>query len=271
MPTNLTGVRIESLTIVGGGNMGAALAEGVVRGGLAPGALTIVEVSEPRRAVLATMFPGSRIVPAVDSCERVVIAVKPPDVADAVADAVSHGARSVLSIAAGISIAALARAAGAGVAVVRAMPNTPSLVGEGAAAYALGPDCDEATASFAAEVLGSVGLAVRVGESQLDAVTGLTGSGPAYLFYVAEALVAAGIAEGLDQDMAESLVRQLLLGAGTLLARSPESPARLREMVTSPGGTTAAGLAVFAQRGVDEAVAAAVRAATARSVELGSN
>lgn len=264
-------MRIESLTIVGGGNMGAALAEGVVRGGLQPSALTIVEVSESRRAVLTKMFPRSRIIPGVESCERVVVAVKPPDVAAAVTEVVGHGARSVLSIAAGISLSALIRAAGPGVAVVRAMPNTPSLVGEGAAAYALGPDCDEATASFAAEVLGSVGLAVLVDEGQLDAITGLTGSGPAYLFFVAEALVAAGIAEGLDPTTTEKLVRQLLLGAGTLLARSPESATRLREMVTSPGGTTAAGVAVLAEQGVADAVAAAVRAATERSMELGSD
>lgn len=251
--------------------MGAALAAGVVRSGLEPGSLTIVEVSESRRRDLVAMFPGSRVAADIDSCERVVVAVKPPDVAAAVGEAVRHGATTVVSIAAGISIAALVGAAGPGVAVVRAMPNTPSLVGEGAAAYALGPGCDGAAAAFAAEVLGSVGLAVQVDESQLDAITGLTGSGPAYVFYVAEAMVAAGIAEGLDPDTVEALVRQLFLGAGTLLARSPDSPARLREMVTSPGGTTAAGLAVLSQRGVADGFVAAVRAATARSVELGSD
>jgi pyrroline-5-carboxylate reductase len=251
--------------------MGAALAEGVLRSGLAPQSLTIVEVSESRRVALGEMFPDSRILSGIESCERVVVAVKPPDVAAAVVEAVHHGARSVVSIAAGISLAALSRAAGPGVAVVRAMPNTPSLVGEGAAAYALGADCDADTAALAAEVLGGVGLAVEVDEGQLDAITGLTGSGPAYLFYVAEALVAAGVAEGLDPAMVEQMVRQLFLGAGTLLARSPESPARLREMVTSPGGTTAAGLGALAQHGVPDAFVAAVRAATARSVELGAD
>lgn len=264
-------MRIDSLTIIGGGNMGAALAAGVVRSGLEPGALTIVEVSEPRRRELIDLFPGSRIVDAVESCDRVVVAVKPPDVAAAVTEAVRHGATTVVSIAAGISIAALTGAAGPGVAVVRAMPNTPSLVGEGAAAYALGPGCDDAVAGFTERVLGGVGLVVQVDEDQLDAITGLTGSGPAYVFYVAEALVAAGVAEGLDPDTVEKLVRQLFLGAGTLLARSSDSPARLRDMVTSPGGTTAAGLAVLSERTVADAFVAAVRAATARSVELGSH
>jgi pyrroline-5-carboxylate reductase len=142
-------------------------------------------------------------------------------------------------------------------------------VGEGASAFALGPDCGPAAGEFAATVLGSVGLAVQVEEDLLDAVTGLTGSGPAYLFYVAEALIAGGVAEGLDPTTAESLVRQLFLGAGTLLARSSESPSRLRENVTSPNGTTAAGLAALSQAGGREAFLAAVRAATARSIELG--
>jgi pyrroline-5-carboxylate reductase len=119
-------------------------------------------------------------------------------------------------------------------------------------------------------VLGGVGLAVEVDERQIDAITGLTGSGPAYLFYVAEALVQAGVGEGLDPEVVDRLVRQLFLGAGTLLAQSPETPGRLREMVTSPGGTTAAGLAVLGSRDVADAFVAAVRAATARSVELGS-
>jgi pyrroline-5-carboxylate reductase len=249
--------------------MGAALAQGVLRSGLEPRALTIVEVSESRRVALTAMFPEARIVAGIEACERVVVAVKPPDVEGAVTEAVRYGARSVVSIAAGISLSSLSRAAGPGVAVVRAMPNTPSLVGEGAAAYSLGADCDAETGALAAEVLGGVGLAVEVEEGQLDAITGLTGSGPAYLFYVAEALVAAGVAEGLDPAMVEKMVRQLFLGAGTLLAGSPESPARLREMVTSPGGTTAAGLGVLAQHGVSDAFVDAVRAATARSVELG--
>ncbi|MFM7411408.1 MAG: pyrroline-5-carboxylate reductase family protein, partial [Actinomycetota bacterium] len=173
-------------------------------------------------------------------------------------------------IAAGVTLAKLTAAAGHGVAVIRAMPNTPALVGKGASGFALGEGCGAEAEAFAAEVLGSVGLALRVDESLLDAVTGLTGSGPAYLFYVAEAMIAAGVAEGLAAETAEALVRQLFLGAGTLLAESPDSPTRLRENVTSPNGTTAAGLAALSAAGGREAFFAAVRAATARSIELGS-
>lgn len=258
------------ITIIGGGNMGGALARGLLAGGLAAADLTIVEVDEAKRATLATQFPGSTIVGEVTVCTNAVVAVKPADAAAATRAAVGAGATTVLSIAAGVTLAKLTAAAGTGVAVIRAMPNTPALVGKGASGFAIAEGCGAAAEAFASAVLGSVGLAVRVDESLLDAVTGLTGSGPAYLFYVAEALIAAGVAEGLATDTAEALVRQLFLGAGTLLAESQDTPTRLRENVTSPNGTTAAGLAALAAAGGREAFFAAVRAATARSVELGS-
>lgn len=258
------------ISIIGGGNMGGALARGLVAGGLTATDLTIVEVDAAKRAVLVAQFPGSTITGGVIGCTNAVIAVKPADAAAATRAAVDAGATTVLSIAAGVTIAKLSAAAGPGVAIIRAMPNTPALVGKGASGFALGDGCDEAAEAFAAEVLGGVGLAVRVDESLLDAVTGLTGSGPAYLFYVAEALIAAGVAEGLPAETADALVRQLFLGAGTLLAESPDSPTRLRENVTSPNGTTAAGLAALATAGGREAFIAAVRAATARSAELGA-
>lgn len=258
------------LTIIGGGNMGGALARGLIAGGLSAAELTIVELDAAKRTALATQFPGAAIAGEIGPCTNAVIAVKPADAAAATRAAVAAGATTVLSIAAGVTLAALAAAAGPGVAVIRAMPNTPALVGKGASGFALGDGCGAGTEAFADTVLGSVGLAVRVDESLLDAVTGLTGSGPAYLFYMAEALIAAGIAEGLPADTAEALVRQLFLGAGTLLAQSSDSPTRLRENVTSPNGTTAAGLAALAAAGGREAIIAAVRAATARSVELGA-
>ena len=267
--SNVITVNITSLTIIGGGNMGAAFAQGLLAAGQPGASLSIVEVSDDRRGVLSEMFPGVAISASLGMCSVVVVAVKPPDVPSAVRAAVAAGAQTVLSIAAGVSLSTLESAAGPNVAVVRAMPNTPSLVGQGASAYALGEHCHPDTAQLAEEILGSVGVAVQVDEPQLDAITGLTGSGPAYLFFVAEALIAAGIAEGLSPDVANVLVRQLFLGTGTLLATSPETPGRLREMVTSPGGTTAAGLAVLGKQGVTEAFLAAVAAATARSAELG--
>ncbi|NBN88868.1 MAG: pyrroline-5-carboxylate reductase [Actinobacteria bacterium] len=260
---------VGGISIVGGGNMGGALARGLIGAGLPATDLTIVEIDASKHSALTSLFPGATITSTIGSCKNAVIAVKPADAASATREAVGRGATTVLSIAAGVTLAKLAAAAGPGVAVIRAMPNTPALVGEGASAFALGPDCGPSAGEFAATVLGSVGLAVQVEEDLLDAVTGLTGSGPAYLFYVAEALIAGGVAEGLDPTTAESLVRQLFLGAGTLLARSSESPSRLRENVTSPNGTTAAGLAALSQAGGREAFLAAVRAATARSIELG--
>jgi len=258
------------ISIIGGGNMGGALARGLVAGGLAAADLTIIEVDAAKRAVLAAQFPGSRVAGEVLACSNAVIAVKPADAEAATRAAVEAGAKTVLSIAAGVTLAKLAAAAGSGVDVIRAMPNTPALVGEAASGFALGSGCGAEAEAFAAEVLGSVGLAVRVEESLLDAVTGLTGSGPAYLFFVAEAMIAAGVAEGLPAGTAEALVRQLFVGAGRLLAESPDSPTRLRENVTSPNGTTAAGLAALSAAGGREAFFAAVRTATARSAELGA-
>jgi len=269
LQSNVSDVEQASLTIIGGGNMGAALAHGLLRAGLAPGMLTIVELSPDQRKTLSSTFPGVHIEEFVQKCNAVVIAVKPADAAQATALAVQAGAQTVLSIAAGVSLATLQKAAGDGVAVIRAMPNTPSLVGEGAAGFALGTSCTESSEKFAAEVLGSVGIAVRVQEEQIDAITGLTGSGPAYLFYIAESLMAAAKEMGIDSELADPLVRQLLRGAGVLLAQSAESPAQLRERVTSPGGTTAAGLASLRSSGVGEAIVEAVRAATERSRAMG--
>jgi len=269
LQSNVSDVEQASLTIIGGGNMGAALAHGLLRAGLAPNMLTIVELSPNQRKTLSSTFPGVHIEEFVQKCSAAVIAVKPADAAQATTLAVQAGARTVLSIAAGISLATLQKAAGDGVAIIRAMPNTPSLVGEGAAGFALGTSCTESSVKFAAEVLGSVGIAVCVQEEQIDAITGLTGSGPAYLFYIAESLMAAAKEMGIDAELADPLVRQLLRGAGMLLAQSTESPAQLRERVTSPGGTTAAGLASLRSSGVGEAIVEAVRAATERSREMG--
>jgi len=197
-----------------------------------------------------------------------VIAVKPYDVASATASATSAGAARILSIAAGVTLAALESAAGDAV-VVRAMPNTPALVGEGAAAIAGGVGATDDDMAWAESILGAVGTVVRVPESHLDAVTGLAGSGPAYVFMVAEALIDAGVHAGLTRPTAESLVTQLLVGSAALLRERGDASA-LRAMVTSPGGTTAAGLRVLEQRAVRAAFVDAVAAATARSIELGS-
>jgi pyrroline-5-carboxylate reductase len=256
------------LAVIGGGNMGAALIGGLIAGRWCePEHLTVVEVSPERRIVLGEQFPGVHVAATVPACEAALIAVKPGDVAAAVRAAVAGGATRVLSIAAGVSIAQLEEAAGAGVAVVRSMPNTPALVGEGAAAIAGGSTADDDDLRWADEILGSVGTVVRVPEYQLDAVTGLAGSGPAYVFLVAEALIDAGVLAGLARPVAEALVVQLLVGSAALLAERGDA-AQLRAMVTSPGGTTAAGLRRLEEHGVRAAMLDAVMAATERSREL---
>jgi pyrroline-5-carboxylate reductase len=258
------------LAVIGGGNMGAALVGGLLRAGWAtPDQLAVVEVLPARRADLAAMFPGVTITDSVPACSAALLAVKPYDVAAAAQQAVAAGATRLLSIAAGVSIAAIEAAAGPGVAVVRSMPNTPALVGEGASAIAGGSAATAADLEWAEQILGAVGSVVRVGEVQLDAVTGLAGSGPAYLFLVAEALTDAGVLAGLSRANAEALVTQLFVGSAALLADRGD-PAALRAMVTSPGGTTAAGLRALEQAGVRAAMLDAVMAATARSRELGS-
>jgi pyrroline-5-carboxylate reductase len=216
------------------------------------------------------MFPGVAVTTEVPPCDAALIAVKPNDVAAACAAAAAAGATRILSIAAGISVATLQDAAGPDVVIVRSMPNTPALVGEGAAAICGGSTAEDADLAWAEDILGSVGIVVRVPESQLDAVTGLAGSGPAYLFLVAEALTEAGVLAGLSRANAEQLVHQLFVGSAALLAQNG-NPAQLRANVTSPGGTTAAGLRVLEEHGVRSAFLEAVMAATARSEALGKH
>ena len=256
------------LAVVGGGNMGAALVGGLLQGGWSATDLAVVEVLAARAAQLRDLFPGVTVTDETPACEAALIAVKPYDVAAACAAAARAGATRLLSIAAGISVAALQEAAGAAVAVVRAMPNTPALVGEGAAGICAGPTADDADLAWAESILGSVGIVVRVPESQLDAVTGVAGSGPAYLFLVAEAMIDAGVLAGLSRASSEALVTQLFVGSSALL-RERGDPAALRAMVTSPGGTTAAGLHQLEAHSVRAAFMDAVMAATERSAELG--
>ncbi len=256
------------LAVVGGGNMGAALVGGLLHAGWAAGDIAVVEVLPARVVELQQMFPGVTVTGDTPSCESALIAVKPYDVATACTTAAEAGATRLLSIAAGIGLAALQAAAGTEGAGVRAMPNTPALVGQGAAAICGGSTADEADLEWAESILGSVGIVVRVPESQLDAVTGLAGSGPAYLFLVAEALVEAGVLAGISRANSEALVTQLFVGSSALMQQRGD-PAGLRAMVTSPGGTTAAGLRALEEHGVRSAFLEAVMAATARGVELG--
>ena len=261
---------VTRLQIMGGGNMGEALLRGLVTDGWTTAdQLHVVEPLADRRDYLAEATPGLRCSDRPEAGVDTVLAVKPDVVADACSGLSRLGVARVLSIAAGVRIGTLEASLGKGVRVVRAMPNTPALVGQGAAAIAAGTEAEADDLDWAAGILSAVGTVVVVEESLLDAVTGLSGSGPAYLFLLAEALIDAGCDAGLPRDIAEALTEQTLIGAATLLAGSDEKPSTLRERVTSKGGTTAAGVAVFEAAGFRQVVRDVVATATERSRQLG--
>ncbi len=247
-----------------------------------PGELVVVEAAAGRREELGASLAGDdagvRVVDRVEAADGVVLAVKPPDVPAACAEVAVAGAGRVLSVAAGVTLASLERWLSAdrgtggdvGIPVVRGMPNTAALIGAGAAALAAGSAAGADDVAWATGILGAVGTVVTVAEPLLDAVTGLSGSGPAYVFLLAEALVDAGVQVGLPRPVAAQLANQTVLGAGRLLTESGQSPEQLRAAVTSPGGTTAAGLRALEAAGLRQAVIDAVSAAAARSSELGA-
>jgi pyrroline-5-carboxylate reductase len=265
-----TGTDERELVIVGGGRMGEALLGGLLAAGRAAAELAVAEVSPARRDELSSAYPDVAIVAEPVPAAGAVLVVKPGDVAQAARAAADAGARRILSVAAGVTTRAIEEAAGRPLAVVRAMPNTPALVRAGAAAISPGSSADADDMAWAEEILGAVGVVVRVPEKALDAVTGLSGSGPAYVFVVAEAMAEAGVLAGLTRDVAETLAFQTLLGAAQLLVDGSDSPAGLRAAVTSPGGTTAAGLRELERHGVRAAFLDAVTAAAERSRELGA-
>lgn len=268
---------MSRLMLLGGGKMGEALAGGLIASGWAPAdEITVVEPYEARRKDLASRYPGLRLGENVQVAleggevpEGAVIAVKPADAETACRSLAGSGVARVLSIAAGVKTSALESWLGGGVAVVRAMPNTPALVGAGASAVAGGSAAGPDDLAWASGILQAVGTVVTVGEPALDAVTGLSGSGPAYVFLVAEALIDAGVLVGLTRPVARQLAIQTLLGSARLLDESGEEPATLRAAVTSPGGTTAAGLRALESAGVRSAILDAVAAAAQRARELG--
>jgi len=251
--------------------MGEALVAGLLAARWGDAAdIAVVEKVEARRRELAGRFPGIVVTADVPAADGAVVAVKPDDVEAACRAVAAAGTPLALSIAAGVPLAALEAWLGDGVRVVRAMPNTPALVGAGAAALAGGTAATAADLAWAEGLLSAVGTVVRVPEHLLDAVTGLSGSGPAYVFLVAEALIDAGVLAGLPRATSSALVVQTLLGSARLLAESGQGPEALRAAVTSPGGTTAAGLQALEDRAVRAAFLAAVEAATQRSRALGA-
>jgi pyrroline-5-carboxylate reductase len=256
------------LQIVGGGKMGQALLGGLIRADWAtPAELAVVEVVESQRQNLAAAFPAVQVADSPLNGVDTILAVKPHLTVEVCSGLVEP--TRVISVAAGVTIGALEAALPSGTPVVRVMPNTPALVGFGAAGVAGGSSASHDDVAWAVGVLSAVGEAVVVPETLLDAVTGLSGSGPAYVFLVAEALIDAGVSAGLPADVSATLAGQTLLGAATLLMSGQSSPAELRAGVTTPAGTTAAGLRVLEQRAVRAAFIDAVQAATDRSRQLG--
>ena len=262
--------------LIGAGRMATALASGFVRAKLlAPESISASDPSADSRASFLRGVPGATVLeqngPVVAESDVVILAVKPQQMA-AVLPELRNEVRPkslVVSIAAGIMLKRLESGLPPGQRVVRVMPNTPCLIGAGASAYSLGRHATAADGQLVAELLSAVGTAAEVPEATLDAVTGLSGSGPAFVYSMIEAMARGGADAGLPAELAGELAARTVAGAAQMVLQTGESPAVLRERVTSPGGTTLAGLAVLQERGFESAVADAVAAATRRSAELG--
>jgi pyrroline-5-carboxylate reductase len=263
-----------NIAFIGGGNMAAALIGGMTRKGFDAAAITVVEIGVEGRERLQRET-GVKVLAAPDAslgdADLIVLAVKPQNMREAATALAPHlKNQTVLSIAAGTRLADLQRWLGGHAKLVRTMPNTPALIGQGITALYAGPAVEVSRRMDAERVLQAVGQTVWVDSEELiDPVTALSGSGPAYVFFFLEALQAGGEALGLAEDTARRLALQTFVGAAQLAAASPESFATLRERVTSKGGTTAAALAVMREQGVDAAIAQAMRAASERGREMG--
>lgn len=264
----------KRLLFVGGGNMGAALAQGLLAAKtFKPKQIFITDVRPEARTDLKKRLrvgTGADNKTAAAQSQIVLLCVKPQQmgaVLDEMKDVVSPR-HLLISIAAGVPTGKIESCFSAPVPVIRVMPNTPALLRAGAMAYCLGRYARPGHEKDARQILSAVGRLWRVPENLMDAVTALSGSGPAYVFLLAEALSKAGEGLGLPRDVAEGLARQTLDGAGRMLSQSDESPGVLRERVTSPGGTTEAALKVFNQHGFSDIVKSALEAASQRSKEL---
>lgn len=256
--------------------MGTALIQGAIRAGVVAAAdVTGCDPYEKSRESFAKAT-GAKVSADIGdvsaACDVLLLCTKPNDIATALKDASKSAAgqsRLVISIAAGVTLAALEAAAAENFRIIRAMPNTPALVGHGAAGFCLGTRATAEDSKTALSLLGAVGIAVEVPERLMDAVTGLSGSGPAYIYVVIDALADGGVKAGIPRADAVRLAAQTVLGSAAMVLETGEHPAVLKDMVTSPGGTTIAGLAALEKNGLRSALIEAVGAATARAAELG--
>jgi len=264
----------KKIGIIGSGAMGEAMVTGLVHSRLVePGRIVITDANMARVAVLAEKSGvgtagGNREL--VQACDLVLLAVKPKVVPDVLREVKGlwRPDQTLVSIAAGVPTALLEELAGLALPVVRVMPNTPCLVGEGASAVCAGRYAGEEHLSEVKTLFRAVGLAVQVEESLMDAVTGLSGSGPAYMFLICEALTDAGVRLGLTRQVAISLAAQTMLGAARMVLTTGEHPAELKNRVTTPAGTTAEGLLALEKGGLRVVLDMAVNDAAARSREM---
>jgi pyrroline-5-carboxylate reductase len=263
----------DTVAILGGGKIGEALLTGLLRGQYGSDTVVVSEKDADRASYLEKTH-GVRTMDVADAAQAartLVLAVKPQDIDELLRElaAVVTPEHLIVSVAAGIPTARLEAALPDGVPVVRCMPNTPALVDQAMTAVSPGAHADEAHLAIAESLLAAVGRVVRVPESQLDAVTALSGSGPAYFFFLVEAMIDAGILLGLPRALAAELIVQTAIGSAVMLRDSGEHPVQLREAVTSPGGTTIAAIRELEVHGVRAALLAAIEAAAHRSAELG--
>lgn len=261
-----------TVAIIGAGVMGETLLSGLLRSGHAAADLMVGEKRAERAEELRAKY-GVAVVSnteAAAGAETVALVVKPQDMADLLIELAPHlrPGQLLVSLAAGITTAAIEQHIPEGVAVVRVMPNTPALVDEGMAAISAGSHCDEQHLEVAERLLAATGRVARVPENQQDAVTAISGSGPAYLFFVVEAMIEAGVHLGLPRSTATDLVVQTVVGSAKLLRETGEHPTVLREQVTSPGGTTAAAIRQLEDHKVRAAFITAMEAARDRSRAL---
>ena len=250
--------------------MGSALLTGLLAAGWA--SIDELAVSDPdplQRQRLVDAHSGLTVVDTPLAAADALLAVKPEAAEGVCRTLAGFGINRVLSVVAGLPSARLEAVLNPGAVVVRAMPNTPALIGAGVAGMSGGSHATAADLDWAEGILSAVGTVVRLPERQLDAVTGVSGSGPAYVFLMAEAMIEAGVAAGLPRDVSHKLVVGTLLGSARMLSETGDDPAELRAAVTSPGGTTAAGLRTLEFKAVRSAFIEAVAAAVERSRQLG--